>query len=92
MCTFLHDRIKSCPIKGGSVVTCIVDVDVTTTPDESGVGVIVDATGTEGKENNTLVVQITIEFLLMYVRSYVTVFYIRHISRSLVAVYNSSLG
>ena len=35
-----------------------MDVDVTTAPDESGVGAIVDATGTEGQGNNTLVVQI----------------------------------
>ena len=32
----------SLPIKGGCVVTCIVDVDVATTADEMGVGAIVD--------------------------------------------------
>jgi len=31
-------------IKGGCVVPCIVDVDVRTTPDERGVGAMVDAT------------------------------------------------
>ena len=39
------------PLKGGCVVTCIVDVDVTATADEMDVGAIVDATATEGKEN-----------------------------------------
>ena len=32
----------SLPINGGCVVTCIVDVDVEATPDEMGVGAIVD--------------------------------------------------
>ena len=38
-------------MKGGCVVTCIVDVDVTTRPGESGVDMIGDATETEGEEN-----------------------------------------
>ena len=41
-------------MKGGCVVPCVTDVDVTTTPDESGVGAIVDATVAEGKENMVL--------------------------------------
>ena len=35
---------------GGCVVFCIVDVDVTTTPDEMGVGAMIDASEAEGKK------------------------------------------
>ena len=45
------EQIVLLPIKGGCVVTCIVDVDVTAPADEMDVGAIVDATATEGKEN-----------------------------------------
>ena len=44
------------------MVTCIVDGDVTTKPDENGVGAIVDATGTEGKAENKAI------FTLKYLR------------------------
>ena len=47
---FLCSTQLSLPIKGGCVVTCIVDVDVTTTPDERGVGGMVDATEAKGRE------------------------------------------
>ena len=49
------------PLKGGCVVTCIVDVDVTATADEMDVGAIVDATEIEGKENKVI-------FILNYFR------------------------
>ena len=36
------------------MVTCIVDADVKTRPDEMGVGAIVGATGNGGKENKAI--------------------------------------
>ena len=36
------------------MVTCIVDADVATRPDEMGVGAIVDVTGTGGEENKVI--------------------------------------
>ena len=44
------------PIKGGCVVTCIVDNDDTATPDEMGVGAMVDATEAEGKKNHLTII------------------------------------
>ena len=41
----------SLPIKGGCVVTCIVGVDVTATPDEMAVGAIVDPPVVEDENN-----------------------------------------
>ena len=41
------EQIVILPIKGGCVVTCIVDLDVTATEDEMGVGAMVDATEAE---------------------------------------------
>ena len=37
-------------------MTCIVDADVTTTPDERGVGAIVDLTVTADKKNMVIFV------------------------------------
>ena len=43
------EQIVILPIRGGCVVTCIVDVDVTATADEMGVVAMVDATEAERK-------------------------------------------
>ena len=55
------EQIVILPIKGGCVVTCIVDVDVTATVDEMGVVAMVDATEADGKENKVI-------FILKYFR------------------------
>ena len=44
------------PIKGGCVFTCIVDVDVTLTLDEIGVGAMVDCTDAEDKKYMVILV------------------------------------
>ena len=46
----------SLPINGGCVVTCIVDVDVVTTPDEMGVGAIVDPPVVKDENNMVIFV------------------------------------